>query len=241
MKLFNEAVVATTSDADAAAAANDNCDECQPGMGGFCGTDDQCHPYTCESFYEFGRQNYTRYDDDAPPLECQDIPITQPGRDDDVFYPSVSFRCRSLVPIPVSMGFNRRCQAITPTSNFTCYELNENTNFQPFLAKVGALEMECTNAEYDETGWPKFTYGTTIENRGVEGSSNINLVLGFNATTEFNETKALTGTMYSRYEERKLPPTQAPTNSACFDVQNIATVGSILVSIIASLAFHLPC
>lgn len=231
MKWFNEAVVAIISDA----AANDNCDECQPGMGGFCGTDGQCHPYTCESFYEFGRQNYTGYDDDAPPLECQDIPMTKPSDDD--FYPSVSFRCRSLVPIPVSMGFTRRCLAATPISNFTCYELNESTNFQPFLAKVGASEMECNGVEYDETGWPKFTYGTTIENSGVGESNNINFVLGFNATTEFNETKALSGTMHSRYEEWKLPPTQAPTNSACCDVQNIATVGSMLVSFFVSLAF----
>ena len=219
-------------------ASQDICNgSCTRGDGTFCGIDGNCHYYSCENWYRYYSTNFTigsggaGDEEDSPTtsaspqlvdlsLTCEDIPLTNPGNDDgdDVFYASVSYRCISLIPEPISMGFNRKCTGNTlspSTSSFTCYELSENTDFGPFLAQAQKSNLNCTDDLYDETGWPKFTYSvvysTEIENVVVSTSA-------YNETSEFNETLAIGGgTMYAIYEETTGtttdPPTVSPTTT----------------------------
>ena len=188
---------------------------CVRGSGEFCGSDGNCHLYSCEEWYEFGPRNFTGNDDGAS-LECQDIPMTVPGPKSafmylKVFYPSVEYRCVSLEPPPIQMGFTKQCLAIGPNSEFTCYGLAESTNFQPFLDEVTASGLNCTDDKYDETGYPKFSYRVVYEYTGNIGIT-VN-AWGFNSTTELNETLALSGTMFASYKDWTNQPTTAPTKS----------------------------
>lgn len=227
-----------------------SCDECEPGAGGFCGVDGHCHQYTCESFYEFGPRNFTGYDDASPSeLVCGDIPTTEPRStaEGSVDYPSVSFRCVSLTPTPISLGFTRRCIAATsPNSNFTCYGLAANTHFQSFRTAASA-GLNCTDTTYNETGWPKFAYRVVTERKG-DVTSAIHFLHGFNATAEFNETRALTGSIYSKYEwtdESISTPTTSPASSTYPSVDSALSNRQIIsnsgffvgISCLASLVF----
>ena len=221
---------------------NDSCGT--RGDGTFCGIDGNCHYYSCENWYRYSSTNFTigsggdgvdeeeEEDTSAPPrlvdlsLTCEDIPLTNPGNDDgddDVFYASVSYRCISLNPEPISMGFNRKCTGNTlspATSSFTCYELSETTDFGPFLAQAQISNLNCTDDLYDETGWPKFTYSVVYSTQ-IENGSNVVFTSAYNETIEFNETLAIGGgTMYAIYEERGEeegeitdPPTVSPTTT----------------------------
>ena len=110
---------------------------CAIGGGEFSGVDGLCHSYSCKNWYQHGPRNFTGYLEESPdPLVCQDLPNFP-----DVFYGSVSFRCNSLTPEPIQMGFNRKCTANPsggPSTLFTCYELSDNTDFAPFLDEVNA-------------------------------------------------------------------------------------------------------
>ena len=183
------------------------------------------------------------------PLECQDISLTSYynidiGRNWNL--PSVTFRCRSLSSPPIDMGFTRRCS--TPNNDFTCYELAESTDFQPFLNEASASGLTCADEEYDETGYPKFLYHAAYTYTGRTYGQTV-LTPGHNGTSEFNETLALTGTMYASYKESTGQPTashvESPTSSPIVtsfafsnERQIIITVGSLLgVSFLVSSAF----
>lgn len=177
--------------------------------GQFCGIDGQCHPYSCSSWYEFGTTDFTGgYDVDSP-LACRDLgSFTQPVGVSTTA--SVSFRCRDVTPKPIQMGFNRECTVSGTNSEFTCYELAQDTDFQPFLDEASVSQLDCMDDQYDEMGYPKFTYGVTLRNR-VPGKDHTIFTPGYNGTREFNETLALTGTMYANYELWTDQPTLGPT------------------------------
>ena len=140
-------------------ASSSNACGCKYGDGQFCGVDNQCHIYSCQSWYEFGPRNFTGYDANSP-LVCQDIGITEP-HGDDVFYESVSFQFRSLTPEPIMMGWTNKCTVAGTNSNFTCYGLSaSNTDFQPFLDEASPSDLNCTGSEYDETGYPQYLKGS---------------------------------------------------------------------------------
>lgn len=190
---------------------------CVLGSGNFCGLDDQCHVYSCQEWYEFGPRNFTGYDiASSTPLTCQDIPITEPKKlvlYGNAYNPSVSFRCASLTPPPITMGFTRRCTMSEPDTDFICYELATDTDFQPFLDEVSASGLNCTDDVYDETGYPKFSYRVMYESLIWQPWMAV-IAQGHNSTSEFNETLALNGTMYASYKESTGKPTTAPTSSA---------------------------
>lgn len=191
---------------------------CVTGSGKFCGLDDQCHIYSCQEWYEFGPRNFTGYDiASSTPLTCQNIQVTEPYDHDfldgNVYYPSVSFRCVSLTPPPIVMGYTRRCTMAGPDTDFTCYELATDTDFQPFLDEVSASGLNCTDDEYDETGFPQFTYYVKYESQIWQPWMSVR-AQGHNSTSEFNEIFALNGTMYATYKESTGKPTAAPTSSA---------------------------
>lgn len=190
---------------------------CENGSGEFCGVDGQCHIYSCEDWYEFGPRNFTGFDS-ASPLVCQDIGITQPDDFYDVvYYHSVSFRCRSVTPNGIRMGFNNKCSVAGTNSAFTCYGLATNTDFQPFLDEAAESQLNCTDVEYDDTSYPKFDYSVVTQKQnsgqGLIGEGLIIFQMGHNSTSEFNETLALRGAMYAKYETWTDQPTAAPTTS----------------------------
>ena len=200
----------------------DNCNgACVHGGGTFCGIDGLCHEFSCDKWYQYGLRNLSGYLDDAfsrEALVCEDIPVTQPGSD-EVPYASVAFRCQSLTPSPIAMGFTRKCTANpsgTPATEFTCYELAASTDFEPFLAKVESSGLECTDDEDDKTGYPKFVYLAvdvyTSQRESETKYTFLSITTGFNGTSEFDAVRAAEGTLYSVYEEVKTqPPTAAPT------------------------------
>ena len=195
---------------------------CEGGSGQFCGTDGQCHFYSCKSWYEFGPSLWSTGFDNTSQLVCQDIPITQPYW--DAFYESVNtyesvrFRCWSLKkPSPIQMGFTNKCTVSTSNSNFECYGLAADTNFQPFLDEVAASQLNCTDDDQndlDQTGYPKYTYSVrtaAYHRNGTYEEGRETIQWGYNSTSEFNATLALTGTMSARYETWTAEPTGAPT------------------------------
>lgn len=193
----------------------DDCNgACVQGDGTFCGIDGLCHEFSCDKWYQYGPRNFTGYVDDAPALFCQDIPVTDPGSD-EVFYYSVAFRCRSVTPSPIAMGFTRKCTANPsggPATEFTCYELAVSTDFEPFLAKAESSGLECTDDKYDETGYPKFSYRVVYASQNSGGGGDAVSTAGFNSTSEFDAVRADEGALYSVYKEVKTqPPTAAPT------------------------------
>lgn len=197
-----------------AIAAQVTADECGCGYGTgrFCGSDGNCHIYNCEEWHEFGPQNFTG-NDGSQQLTCQDIPITNPGDlsiDSDPFYPSVAYRCRSLTPAPIEMGFTRRCSAEGILDEFVCYGLANDTDFQPFVEEAAASGLNCTDNEYDEAGYPQFTY-TVQYSSHIDRQGSTIFQQGFNGTSELNETVALVGTMTSDYRRWTAEPTAAPT------------------------------
>ena len=119
---------------------------------------------------------------------------------------SNAFRCRSLDPLPITRGWTRYCEASTPLSNFTCYGLAKNTDFQPFLAEAESSNIECNNSEYDETGYPQYTYMVSVSKPNYSA-----FLTGFNGTEIFDKYKALVGTMSSTFETFTVPPTPSPT------------------------------
>jgi len=200
----------------------DNCNgACIKGDGTFCGSDGQCHPIQCADWYRFGPQNFTtgRYTDQGESgdttLSCQDITPTIPGSK-EVFYSGVSFRCRSLKPPGIELGFTRKCTAKpSSTSEFTCYELAESTDFGGFLTRVNDTGLNCTDNKYNETGYPQFTYHFIREYR-IESFGSTIVSPGFNGTSMFDPTRATNGTMYSIFTEPNSPtaaPTAPPTKS----------------------------
>eukprot|EP00956_Cyclotella_meneghiniana_P045381 scaffold365571_cov79-Cyclotella_meneghiniana.AAC.3 len=91
---------------------NSNSCGCQYGDGTFCGTDGQCHLYSCENFYKYGPVDYTGYSPDSkddasssPELVCNDISTTAVETAGDSSQASVAFRCRDLTPKPIGMGW----------------------------------------------------------------------------------------------------------------------------------------
>jgi len=189
---------------------------CVKGDGQFCGRDDQCHPYSCQAWYEFGPVQSTGVQhiggSSSHGLTCKDIDLTEPYKPNsildksDVYVPSVSFQCTET-STPIGFGFNRRCSAKTGphgVSDFTCYELAANTNFQPFLAKVTPTNLRCANTTDEDA---MFTYEITLRSE-ISTDENIGMHEGFAATKAFNKTLALTGTIYAYYDEKL---TEAPT------------------------------
>lgn len=184
---------------------------CVRGGGEFYGVDGLCHSYSCMNWYQHGPRNFTGYLEESPdPLVCQDLPNFP-----DVFYGSVSFRCHSLTPEPIQMGFNRKCTANPsggPSTLFTCYELSDNTDFAPFLDEVNASlasGFSCAN-DTVETGYPKYTYSVFYENRYGNTGNSVSSV-GWDSTSDLVEAYALDGGgMFSTYKEIK---TESPTSS----------------------------
>ena len=149
----------------------------------------------------------------------------------------MSFRCRDLHPTPIIMGWTRYCEASTKLSNFTCYGLAENTDFQSFLAEADASNLECNSgAYYDETGYPQYMY--TVSLPGV--------TTGFSDTETFDRNKALGGTMNSKFETWTVPPTPSPTTKypTASPVEpapssSIGTTGMGTFAIVAGVIFGL--
>lgn len=196
---------------------------CVKGDGQFCGRDDQCHPYSCQAWYEFGPVQFTGVQhidgSSSNGLTCKDIDLTEPYKPNsildrsDVYVPSVSFQC-TKTSTPIGFGFNKRCSAKTGphgVSDFTCYELAAHTDFQPFLAKVTPTNLRCGNGTNTTDEDAMFTYEITVRSE-ISTDGRIDFSEGFDATKVFNKTLALTGTMYAFHEKLTEAPTPVPTS-----------------------------
>ena len=111
------------------------------------------------------------------------------------------------------MGYTKYCQASSPNSNFTCYGLSANTDFNLFLQQAEASQLECNSGEYNETGYPAYSYSVIMSKREGKESTTY-MQEGFSDMQEFNVTKALMGTMSTNFEAWTNAPTVSPTLAA---------------------------
>ena len=143
------------------------------------------------------------------------------------------------------MGWTRYCEASTKLSNFTCYGLAENTDFQSFLAEADASNLECNSGAYDETVYPQYTYTVSLSKR--EGRhTETTFTTGFNGTETFDRNKALGGAMNSKFETWTVAPTPSPTTKypTASPVEpapssSIGTTGMGTFAIVAGVIFGL--
>jgi hypothetical protein len=116
----------------------------------FCGTDDICHDFSCENWYLYGNERFTRHNNiAAPTLECQEI-----APDGNNLYQGTAgifYGCNSTTPI--RQNFNRECIAnINEKTNFVCREFGPETDFQSFIDDADNSTTTC------ESGSPIYTY-----------------------------------------------------------------------------------
>ena len=130
---------ADANDALLSTPCNDSCD---PDLE-FCGTDDNCHAFSCKEFYRFGPLELTNYNPDSPAnLACDDFDGASNNAN------AVIFGCESYLPFgqtfPTdSLGFyfDRRCNANMPGGlQFVCYDIKESTTFNDYVAEVESFQ-----------------------------------------------------------------------------------------------------
>jgi len=203
---------------------------CTSGDGKFCGTDDECHTFSCADWYQYqyggpASQDPNLAESNTETLTCKDIATTATGPDSELFYASVSYRCQDLLPPPIQTGFNRKCTADGPTFEYTCYELSEGTQFITFMSEVeSAIRNAGMNCTDDKDPFYFYQYtrteGTFYINSVVSYSENVSVGNLFNDTAGLDKVFATTGTLYSIYKTKPLTaaptpaPTPAPTTSS---------------------------
>lgn len=132
---------------------------------------------TCENFYKTGDPSITGYDTANPaPLNCQSFT----GAPD---LHAVVYGCNSVnqhvMPSAyppqtiASQSFTRKCTAsIAEYTNFTCYDMDSNTNFTQFRADVAASSIsKCQSGDKFQN--PMYLYIiTTAKYKNGVGSQN---------------------------------------------------------------------
>ena len=121
--------------------------------------------------------------------------------------------------------------------------------FNDFLQQAQASQLECNSGQYNETGYPAYSYSAIMSKR--EG---ITLYIinqeGFSDTQVFNQTKAVIGTMSSQFETWTSSPTRSPVtysptylepNDDNISASNIATNGlAVMIALLAALFWNIP-
>ena len=139
-----------------------------PGTGSFCGTDGECHFYSCRDYLAYGQDNYyfasSTNDATSPPeLVCSSYsPTTTYDDYNGVIdgYNGVIYGCSytNLITDPnfaVKMPFNEKCSAqINERVTFDCWQFAEGTKFDSFLSEAGNATI-CTE---DDDLSPSFFY-----------------------------------------------------------------------------------
>ena len=126
-------------------------------------------------------------------------------------------------------------EASAPGTNFTCYGLAENTDFQSFLAEAESSNLECNSGAYNETGYPQYTYAASVTKQ-EDRHTVTSFVMGFNGTETFDRNKALEGTISSMFTKY---PTPSPTPVMLTLSSSIGTIGKRTYAIVACVIFGL--
>ena len=115
-----------------------------PGTGTFCGTDGECHFYSCRDYLAYGQDNYyfasSTNDATSPPeLVCSSYSPTSTTTYDFWSYKGMSYGCNYQDPnFVVNMPFNEKCSAqIDERDTFDCWQFAEGTKFDSFLSEAG--------------------------------------------------------------------------------------------------------
>ena len=176
--------------------------ECKSHELEFCGSDDRCHPHSCENWYNYGDKKYTRHKNiTSPTLECQSI---SPSVSDSYNYHALSgvfYGCN--VTTGTSVSYTRECVAeFDKYTNFTCHEMsldrinigtgaaNNSTvsaQFQEFIDNNNIENVTCLHGD------PKYLYVNWVGFDTHVGESHI---WTLSISSEFNETLAMR-TMYA--------------------------------------------
>jgi hypothetical protein len=184
----------------------------------FCGTDHQCHDYSCPAWFQKGGWN-----DDAEIsignntttlLTCEDYYSNNNG---DGKY-AVVFGCGFyLGVIPAGEGYglplNRKCSATIGMQRLDCYDLKPNTDFSSFLSQVDSAttpHQNCTNSTDGSEYSPSFIYQVSLT------LSNGESILGTpGVTSTFKESlAAFTMHAIATNLTTSLAPTQSPTEAS---------------------------
>jgi hypothetical protein len=193
----------------------------------FCGTDNHCHRYGCTNWYRFGPPEYTGHAGDVSDnlrrrsnLNCHEIDATTDKN-------GIIYGCGGHIDSPppdgegFAQGLTHECIAQPSGSEFSsslltfvCYEMADDTDFEPFRSRVMNCKASDTECYGMGTGMGNgmnsgmMGYGGLVcrnESQTPRFVSQISLECpGFAATTGpesevFNETLARM-TMYSYLE-----------------------------------------
>jgi hypothetical protein len=163
---------------------------CDYGNGEFCGSDNVCHPYSCEDWYEFGPPCYTG-NTGGTLLQCISISVPEQTIGHSVVYACGGFS--NFVDLPfgpdvsgVGLKFTESCIARNTKSNttFECLQLRsviEDTDrINAFIAAANNSTLTCANATE-----PKFIYQVDVTSFQFSGS-----YYGNKGSNVFNETMA---------------------------------------------------
>jgi len=139
--------------------------------GHFCGIDNQCHPYSCQNFYQYADRKLTGYADDTT-FQCFGYALGDQENAHGVIY-----GCDPLFPFTlmtpgkqVTEAFNRKCTAEREGGfKFECYEFQPSetaTDFTFFEQKAESSFPDCEGGKQ-----PQYYYmiGSTNRYVGFEG------------------------------------------------------------------------
>ena len=197
---------------------------CGPRGINFCGTDGQCHKYSCLNYYDYGPSQFTGHDGTGPPLSCQDG--AGPILADDTTcqweggISALSFGCVGIYCAECDndksvngMGFTRFC-SVQPTldTTFICYEMASDTNYVDFLNEVNMANLiSCSDPDLPPAFIYLVRYMEFIPDEDGFLKSNA-VVNGPNSTVEFDMELAQ-GAMHSELRV-SLRPSASPTLEA---------------------------
>mmetsp|Transcript_5288 Transcript_5288/g.6794 ORF Transcript_5288/g.6794 Transcript_5288/m.6794 type:complete len:230 (-) Transcript_5288:41-730(-) len=172
--------------------------ECNSQNKEFCGIDDQCHYYSCETWFQLGDVKYTGYNlTSTPMLQCEDINSDE----DDYDYLGTSgifYGCS--VATGLEQKFTRQCFAeLDEHTNFTCREMSTSTDFESYVDLVNNTSFSCDKD-------PAFLYVNWV---GYDIYTEDRNVWTFSVSTTFNESLA-TKTIYAALESDLEPPLAPP-------------------------------
>lgn len=179
----------------------------------FCGSDLQCHRYSCESWYQWGPPTFTRYDPAvSEPLTCVDIARGQ----EDVSFLSLPPYCGNSMPVAVefiecgrdsgstscpSKGstvahMNRKCTAQPSlATGFVCYDVSDNTDLETYFA-----EYLSASKELESEPCRNSSLATWHSYNGVFFAPNYGAFSGPGSTNAFNASLAASSIISGLFE-----------------------------------------
>jgi hypothetical protein len=139
--------------------------DCQRGTQ-FCGTDNQCHDFSCPAWFQNSGWNETSIG--STQLACQDYST---GDQDENNNYAVVYGCQAIFGpvVPAAKGsaqpFTRKCTATIGKQAFECYDLKPNSDFTNFLSIAKSAPQSCIDHNDGAVLKSSFIYRTIFQTK----------------------------------------------------------------------------